>query len=299
MTSITLCCIDCVNQPLAVRALRLSMPALQFAETLFLTSGVHDFPDLRVEYIPPLQSHAEYSHFVAKTLVAHIHTSHVLLVQWDGYIINPSAWTDEFLQYDYIGATWGFHKDVYRVGNGGFSLRSKRLLEALRDPEIVETHPEDVAICRQYRPLLEQRYGIRFAPEAIAERFSFESTTPADMPFGFHALHNMWACLKPEDLHDFLGVLTPDVLKSRSCLLLARNLLTRGRRQEAIAVLQCRLQVLPADAATVALLKQANSLLQTCIIQMAEKARALPLLDSFLPWLAQLPRLRLRRRNKP
>ena len=147
MKSITLCCIDCVNQPLAVRALRHSMTALPFAEPLFLTNiSHHDLSDLRVESISALQSHAEYSHFVAKTLVTHIHTSHVLLVQWDGYVVNQSAWTDEFLQYDYIGANWGFHRDAYRVGNGGFSLRSKRLIEAIRDQEIAETNQEDVAI---------------------------------------------------------------------------------------------------------------------------------------------------------
>jgi hypothetical protein len=281
MKSITLCCIDCVNQPLAVRALRLSMPALPFAETLLLTSGVHDLPDLRVEYISPLQSHAEYSHFVAKTLVAHIHTSHVLLVQWDGYIVNPSAWTEEFLQYDYIGAPWGFLEDAHRVGNGGFSLRSKRLLEALRDPEIVETHPEDVAICRQYRPLLEQRYGIRFAPEAVAQRFSFESTTFKSTPFGFHALYNMWVCLKSDELHGFLALLTPDIIRSPQCLLLARNFLERGRRTEAIAVLQRRLQILPVDTATLALLKRADSLLQKCRARILSPSSVLSFLPSF------------------
>lgn len=281
MRSITLCCIDCVNQPLAVRALRHSMPALPFAETLFLTSGFHDLPDLRVERIPALQSHAEYSHFVAKTLVTHIHTSHVLLVQWDGYIINPSAWTEEFLQYDYIGAPWGFLKDSHRVGNGGFSLRSKRLLDALRDPEIVETHPEDAAICRHYRPLLEQRYGIRFAPETVAQRFSFESTTFKSMPFGFHALYNMWVCLNPDELHDFLVLLTPDIVQSPQCLLLARNFLERGRRAEAIAVLQRRLQVLPADTATLALLKRANSLLQKCRARILRPSGILSFLSSF------------------
>jgi hypothetical protein len=271
MRSITLCCIDCVNQPLAVRALRHSMSALPFAQTLLLTNDFHDLPDIRVERISALQSHAEYSHFVAKELVAHVHTSHVLLVQWDGYVFNPSAWTEEFLEYDYIGAPWGFHKDTHRVGNGGFSLRSKRLLEALRDPEIIETHPEDVAICRQYRPLLEQRHGIRFAPEAVAEQFSFESTTPQGVPFGFHALHNMWACLKPEELDDFLMLLTPNIIESRQCLLLARNFLERGRQTEAIAVLQRRLQVIPGDSATLALLKQANSLSQKFIALIAEK----------------------------
>jgi len=297
MKDITLCCIDCVNQPLAIRALRRSMPALPFAQILLLTNGTYDLPDLQVQYIPALQSHAEYSHFVAKALVAHVHTSHVLLVQWDGYIVNPSAWTEEFLQYDYIGAPWGFHRDAYRVGNGGFSLRSKRLLEALRDPEIAEIHPEDVAICRQYRPLLEQRYGIRFAPETVAEQFSFESTIPRNVPFGFHALHNMWVCLKPEELHDFLMLLTPDIVASRQCLLLARNFLEKGRQAEAVAVLQRRLQVLPGDTQTLVLLKHATSLSQKYISMLREKIDTFGRRHPFFPWLTR--RQGTRREDEP
>lgn len=293
MKSITLCCVDCVNQPLAIRALRRSMSALPFAQTLLLTNDFHDLPDMRVERIPALKSHAEYSHFVAKELVAHVHTSHVLLVQWDGYVLNPSAWTEEFLEYDYIGAPWGFHKDAYRVGNGGFSLRSKRLLEALRDPEIVETHPEDVAICRQYRPLLEQRYGIRFAPEVLAERFSFESTTPKNTPFGFHALYNMWVCVNHEELHDFLALLTPDILRSGQCLQFARSLLAMDRREDAIAVCRRHLQALSSHAPALSPLKLANVLPQKIIAAMLGEPGGFSLLLSFFRRLSSI------RRNKP
>lgn len=288
MKSLTLCCIDCVNQPLAIRALRHSMSALPFAETLFLTSGLHDVPGLRVQQIQVLQSHAEYSHFLVKTLAEHVRTSHVLIVQWDGYIVNPSAWTDEFLEYDYIGAPWGFHNDAYRVGNGGFSLRSKRLLEALSDPDIIETHPEDVAICRRYRPLLETRYGIRFAPEAVAERFSFESTVPRHVPFGFHALHNMEPVLTLEELHGFLLLLTPDIIKSHQYLLLAKDFLKKKRRAEATAVLQQRLQFSPSDADALTLLKRCDA--------MAMKSKILSASCSYLQRLSH--RLGLMRRNE-
>ena len=51
-------------------------------------------------------------------------------------------------------------------GNGGFSLRSRRLLQALQDPRIALSVVEDETICRTFRPLLERDYGIRFAGEA-------------------------------------------------------------------------------------------------------------------------------------
>jgi hypothetical protein len=171
------------------------------------------------------------------------------------------------------------------------------LLEALRDPEIIETHPEDVAICRQYRPLLEQRHGIRFAPEAVAERFSFESTTPRDVPFGFHALYNMWVCVKHEELQDFLALLTPDILRSGQCLQFAKNLLAKGRREDAIAVFRCRLRAFSKNASTLSLLKLANALPQGVIVAMLGDSEGNLLLRSFFRRLTRL--LSSIRRNKP
>src|ERR1700687_3454326 len=48
-------------------------------------------------------------------------------------LITPAAWREEFLGCDYIGAQWFWHDDAMRVGNGGFSLRSRKLLLALQD----------------------------------------------------------------------------------------------------------------------------------------------------------------------
>jgi tetratricopeptide (TPR) repeat protein len=171
----------------------------------------------------------------------------VLVIQWDGYVVNPAAWTDAFLQYDYIGAPWGFHNDAHRVGNGGFSLRSSRLLRALSDPDISETDPEDEMICRRYRPLLEERYGIRFAPEALAARFSFETTYFEDQPFGFHGLFNMWMVIPPEEFDGFLRSLTPDIMRSHQLLRLAINYRDLGRSREAVEILRRRLEFLPGD----------------------------------------------------
>ena len=89
-----------------------------------------------------------------KRLDRFIDSDFVLVVQWDGYVLNASRWRDEFLLFDYVGARWPHHDDAYIVGNGGFSLRSRELLKALQDPEIRPFDPEDGAICRTYRPML-------------------------------------------------------------------------------------------------------------------------------------------------
>jgi hypothetical protein len=110
----------------------------------------------------------------------------VLIIQSDGYVLDGSAWNDEFLAYDYIGAPW-LYKDHRNVGNGGFSLRSRRLQNILAlDNDITITHPEDEVICRLYRLHLEDKYNIKFAPEQLAHRFSFELHPPQHKTFGFH-----------------------------------------------------------------------------------------------------------------
>lgn len=193
--STTLIVADCANPDLALRALRLSMRDLRFAAVKLFTDRDINAPDITVERIPTIASHAQYSRFIAKELLSHIDTEYVLVAQWDGYVINANTWTPEFLLYDYLGARWD-HAQMreeahHNVGNGGFSLRSRTLLEALQDPRIDDLNPEDSAICRRYRRYLEDRHGIVFATDDVADRFSFEHLLPEAAPFGFHGVTNI------------------------------------------------------------------------------------------------------------
>lgn len=123
---------------------------------------------------PQIHSKEAYSEFCIKELYKHVNTSHMLIFQHDGFVNNWNAWDNDWLQYDYIGAPWHY-MDGMAVGNGGFSLRSTRLMEILAtDPEIKFTHPEDHHICRTYRSYLEKKHKIKFAPVEVAEEFSFE-----------------------------------------------------------------------------------------------------------------------------
>ncbi|MDM3853520.1 MAG: DUF5672 family protein [Aphanizomenon gracile PMC649.10] len=116
----------------------------------------------------------------------------------------------EFLNYDYIAAPWrnqshlvnsqGETVDILdlnknRVGNGGFSLRSKKLLElsSQLDFDNIKTSSlsEDLIICHYFYEWFKDQ-GIKFAPLEIATKFSFEQTIEEvenlswKTTFGFH-----------------------------------------------------------------------------------------------------------------
>ncbi len=248
LSSVTLCCVDTVNPELALRALRLSVSRVRFARTLLLTDRARDASGIEVRLIAPLASREAYSEFVLKELVNHIDTEHVLLIQWDGYVVNPDSWRDQFLACDYIGAKWSWHDAAQRVGNGGFSLRSHKLLAALQDPRIQLAGPEDKTICRAFRPLLEREYGIVFGSEALADAFAFEASYPLGRPFGFHGLFNFCRFVPAQELADLAPSFSPEIARSPQLLQLARNCVALGQWRPAAAIFRRILDVDPAHA---------------------------------------------------
>lgn len=183
LLDVTLFGIDHKNAKMLLRAAEISTRDIEFGAVKMITDNVVD-------------GREQYSQFCIKSMNEYIETSHVLIIHPDGYVLNWKAWNNDWLQYDYIGATWGY-KDNKNVGNGGFSLRSKKLLDILAtDDAINDFHPEDDKICRKYRPYLEEKYGIKFAPEEVANVFSieaygvgFEGAKRYNGQFGFHSVH--------------------------------------------------------------------------------------------------------------
>ena len=218
LDDVTLCAADCASPGLALRAIERTRLACDFRRAILFTDvdldtkGVCDL--VRID---PLRSSVEYSYFLMKRLLPFLETSHVLVIQWDGFVTEPRAWRNDFLRYDYIGAKWEWHRDGRNVGNGGFSLRSRRLVEAVAsvDFAFVEKIPEDEQICRVHRDTLESKYGIQFADERTAEAFSYERAQPATPTFGFHGLFNLWRHLEDEDVIELVDQLDPRNYKSR------------------------------------------------------------------------------------
>ena len=201
---VTLFGINAANPEGLLRAAEISRRDIKFGAEKIITERL--FPGDTRE-----QGRENFSRFMIKDLTNQIQTEHVLVIDVDGYVINWEAWDDDFLQYDYIGAPWLFHKE-HMVGNGGFSLRSKKLLQILANDETInEYHPEDHMICRKYRKYLETKYGIKFAPVEVAMRFSFEGWGLTEEykqyggSFGFHGYGVRFG----EDVPRYLHLNTP------------------------------------------------------------------------------------------
>lgn len=215
LREVTLCVADCLNPQLALQAIEKSQQGCEFhSAILFTDQPMPHAQGCKIVPIRTLQSIHDYSRFMLRELAPHIDSRFALIIQWDGYVIDPKAWNAQFFDYDYIGAKWPWHQDGMNVGNGGFSLRSKKLLEATSSSafDYLEGVNEDDQICRHHRHALIGQHSIRFAPVSVADQFSYEYAAPDTPTFGFHGLFNMWRHCTDDDM-----LLTIAALPERTC----------------------------------------------------------------------------------
>jgi hypothetical protein len=279
LKDITICAVDSVNVALTARALERSMTQCSFADAILFS----DQPvkgTFRTEKIEKINSTAEYSFFCWKVLPQLVQTRFVLIVQWDGYVVNPGAWKPIFRTYDYIGARWPSVSDALSVGNGGFSLRSRKFLSALAGSRFAldPSKNSDWVACRMYRPILAMEYGIRFAPPHVADRFSHENAGPNGPTFGFHGLGNMWRYLDDAELLELIDDLHPYVLETAHYTKLILECFMRGR-DEALIPLYARIRSrLGKDQILqkMALLRVDGDIASQCISKCENHARSCP-----------------------
>ncbi len=192
-------------------SLKISSYEIEFSAIKLLCSErpkIH-FPEIQYIEIPKIEKIDDYNKIMINDLWKYFDTSHCLIVQSDSFVVNPDEWTNEFLKYDYIGAPWtkkikpkeGLEIDLKknRVGNGGFSLRSKKLANFTKEINFAELkYPvltEDILICYYlYDELIKK--GIKFAPIKLASKFSVEHPETNkeyginnNNVFGFHGKH--------------------------------------------------------------------------------------------------------------
>jgi hypothetical protein len=207
LDDVTLVSVTGVRIDEAQQAMIRSMSGISFGRSLLIstTPPTHLHKDIEWAQIPPMTSLADYSRFLLKDLLRYIDTPHVLVVQGDGFVVNADRWNPAWLEYDYIGAPWpervryGPHilELANRVGNGGFSLRSRRLLELVLPIDLSTlrfvTRAEDTIICHLLYDFL-RGHGMRFADVDTAAAFSIESPAHSfghtlESAFGFHGKH--------------------------------------------------------------------------------------------------------------
>lgn len=124
LPTVTLLMVDCVSPYKAAKVLDHCKSLCDFGVVKFLTSA--DIEHENLVKIQPLTSLVQYSIFMLSKSHEYVETSHVLTVQCDGWILNPQSFKQEWLELDFIG---GLFMQTDEVGSGGFSLRSKRIMQ--------------------------------------------------------------------------------------------------------------------------------------------------------------------------
>jgi hypothetical protein len=184
----------------AIPAIRKSMGELPGSRGLLISikEPTELPPSIKWQKILPID-YRQYSLFLMFCLHNFIDSDYCLIVQHDGWIINGKNWSDNFFEYDYIGAPchaafvgnqlisayqWVGNSGAVVIQNGGVSLRSKKYLEAPSHlgvlyyfSEVAVLQNEDVQLTGIFKTVLED-YGIKFAPEEIAKNFSLEYAGP-------------------------------------------------------------------------------------------------------------------------
>jgi len=190
---VTLVCVDGSDPNTSLQALKFSNRDIGFSNIKLISTNVPELDMSGIEYhqIAPMTWDG-YNDFICNKLKDYINTEFCITVQSDGFITDPHLWDDSFFDYDYIGAPWPDDdswidlqyeksRNSYRennkkarIGNGGFSFRSKKFLSVSSTYQSCMGYGEDTFLCNHnYKSMLES--GIVFPDVDIALKFSIEN----------------------------------------------------------------------------------------------------------------------------
>jgi hypothetical protein len=201
LPNVTLLSIDCMDPLRTIKAMRYSLLQAKFADAVLVTDrkkfsldmvrtigGRGRIDQITVHFVEP-GPRSDYERQIVAELPRWFHTHFCLFQEWDSAIVNAAAWNPVWLHYDFIGAPWpyDFNEIGYPactlencIGNGGFSLRSRRfcvqtgnLFGDMGRPNVA-LRLSDAFISRTLRPHLENA-GLKFASEDEALRFACEN----------------------------------------------------------------------------------------------------------------------------
>lgn len=210
LQNVSIVSINCLNPLESVKALKYSCKDIKFKDVFLLTDENIKVAGVNTIIIDKLQGINAYSDFVLRLNDFYnlIDSEFVLIVQDDGFVVNAELWDNDFLNYDYIGAPWPAEQDwverqkssrfmpigYNQVGNGGFSLRSRKFLQLSSHFRECNGYGEDAFLCTvNYDYMINN--GIKFAPVDLAKKFSYENPLEnwstqiefdGNKHFGFH-----------------------------------------------------------------------------------------------------------------
>lgn len=208
LPNVTLAAMTSVKVYETIQALEYSMQGIEFGDVVLIT---HRKPirlpkTIKYKHTSKLKDIDCFNYKIAYELGSYIDTEYVLLVHYDGFVVHPEKWQDEFFKYDYIGSPWPLpegnqglsYYDIFgnicRVGNS-VSLRSKKLLDFPKSANLKWEkdsegwYNEDTFLCCRNKHRIEEA-GMKIAPIEVAKYFGHECMIPeiedVEYPFVFH-----------------------------------------------------------------------------------------------------------------
>lgn len=212
LPNVTLIAVETLVHELAHATILDCVGKVDFGEVLIYTDQPEKLaiPGARVHSVPNWSHKDQYMHFFHCNACDPVKTDYVLFLEWDAGLCDATMWREEFLQFDYLGAPWwytdGDGKPLpapFNVGNGGFSLRTMRLMKFVKEKQQRYPAISDNQLCREYGPQIIKEGNFNWAPIEMANDFAFEGFDRLGLAntllhFGFHSTIN-WRLILNED----------------------------------------------------------------------------------------------------
>ena len=216
LKDLTIVAIDSLNYQATTMALDKTRAIFPDAEVIVLSDK--NFYGYGRWYETPKFNTIDHSRICLEEVADKVNTNWALFIQYDGFPTNPEFWTDEFLKYDYIGSPYSID-GVPLVGNGGFSLRSKKLLDLStqlkQSFETIYDWLEDQLISVKFRPWLESQ-GIKYPSVELAGQFSKTDPQGPGATFGFHG-QNLIPCYTDKEFtKEWLNAIDDSIFYSKN-----------------------------------------------------------------------------------
>ncbi len=182
---------NCINVDDGIAALNFSSKEIEFNNKILFSDNKvgGDFDFVKIDTISNIK---QYNDFML-SLGKYVKSPFVLVIQDDGHVINPKKWNEDYLKFDYIGAPWPNDKKwnlrwkkynevgekithnlgFNRVGNGGFSLRSKKFLQYSSTFSDTTFLAEDIFL-NIFNYDSAKNFGIKYPDIDTAINFSYE-----------------------------------------------------------------------------------------------------------------------------
>ena len=126
LPNVTIIAVSSIEIERTIRALQYSCRGINFGEVKFVTHEDVNPDGITIHKVPRINSSDEFSKITIYDLPKYVNTEYCILVQYDGFIVHPEQWTDEFLNYDWIGPLWTIGHNYFDKNELLSEIKSKQ-----------------------------------------------------------------------------------------------------------------------------------------------------------------------------